>query len=272
MKEPGVVRAIAFLDSIHAGSKYAVWPADFETEDGNKIGQNAAQIKLWDYWRMFWDECEKVEVDTVVVMGEYIDGINKAEGGDDELSTNLGEQKRGAIQLFEPYIIPCGRKLYGITGSSYHVKADTLSLDKEITESLGGEHCGYVLDCKFAPSEKTFNISHFHSDTMYKATGLYREMEDMKKAEGLGILPMEHCDVVCRGHVHYSLVIHEHGIAGFLVPGWKIYHVIKGRVDRFGRRIPKIGGVIVRITEDDRLRIWPELYPTPHLLGLLTAA
>lgn len=270
MKEEGVVRTIAFLDSIHAGSKYAVWPADFETEDGNKIGQNAAQVKLWDYWRMFWDECERVGVDTVIVMGEYIDGTNKKEGGDDELSTNLGEQKRGAIQLFQPYV--SDRKLFAITGSSYHVKADTLSLDKEITESLGGTHCGYILNAKFAPSEKVFNISHFHSDTMYKATALSREMMQMKEAEGTNSLPMERVDCVVRAHIHTSLVIHEHHIHGFLVPGWKIYHPIKGRVQMYGRRIPMIGGVIVRITEDDRLRIWPELYPTPHLLGLLTAA
>ena len=83
---------------------------------------------------------------------------------------------------------------------------------------------------------------------------------------------MDRVDVVVRGHIHRSLVIHEHHIHGFLVPGWKIYHPIKGRVAMYGRKIPMIGGVIVRITEDDRLRIWPELYPTPHLLGLLKVA
>jgi hypothetical protein len=270
MKEDGISRTIAFLDSIHAGSKYAVWPPNFHTKAGNPMGQNQAQVKLWDYWRTFWDECDRVGVDTVVVMGEYIDGMNEAEKGDDELSTNLTEQKRGAIDLFTPHLKD--RKLFGLTGSSYHVRAGTLSMDEEITEELGGQHCGYILNCTFAPSQKVFNISHFHSETFYKATALSREMAQMKEAEGTHALPMEHVDVVVRGHIHSSLVIHEHHIHGFLVPGWKIYHPIKGRVQYYGRRVPMIGGVIVRITDDDRLRIWPELYPTPHLLGLLNQA
>ena len=272
MREPKVVRSIAFIDSIHVGSRFAVFPPDFIPKDDDTPKKlNRVQKTLLKYWISFWEECDYANVDTVICLGEFIDGISRFEQGKDQTLTDLNEQKRAAIQLMEPHVKK--RKLRGVSGSLYHIAADTFDLDKDIIESLGGSHSGWVAHYKFNPCSKIFSVSHSISTTItaHDATILSKEISATKEAEALGRLPkgVNQVDVIVKGHAHKWLSIHEKQMAAFVVPGWKVFHVIKGRTNYWPKRIPIIGGVIVRITEDDKLRIWPEIFDTPHEMGLL---
>lgn len=252
-----IIKSIAFVGESHCGSEYALWPEP----------RNEAQKRLLFYWEDFWRKCDDANVDIIVWMGEYVDGANVAGFGKGQITTDLKIQKEAITTLLGPHIKD--RKLRAVTGSDYHVRAVTANIDEDITEDkLGGKHKGFICNLRFPPSDKIFNIAHDISlATVYKSTPVNKEMVFSQAAQGLKLLPVDHYDIIVRGHIHDFFYIHDRRMHGFTTPCWKCYHPIKGRTRYHARQIPAIGGVIVYITDHDRIIVEEHLYPTPHVLG-----
>lgn len=253
-----IKRSIAFVGESHCGSEYALWPEPI----------NEAQKKLLAYWNNYWHKCDLANVEIVVWMGEFIDGPHIRGYGKGQITTDGNKQIEAVVSLMEPHVK--NRELRVVTGSDYHVKALTLNADQIITEQLGGKYKGYMTNLTFPPSKLIFNVAHDISlATVYKSTSINKEMVFAQAAEGLKLLPVDHYDVMVRGHIHDFFYVHDRRMHAFTTPCWKCYHPIKGRVRYHARLIPAIGGVIVHITEADRVIVEEHLYPTPHVMGAL---
>jgi len=104
------------------GSVGAVFPPDFETREGNIIKLNVAQSALYEYWQDAVHTCDEFGVDTILLMGDLIQGGNRKENGAGSLPVALDEQVEAAKILLTP--ICKGRKVLSVLGTPYHTSLD----------------------------------------------------------------------------------------------------------------------------------------------------
>jgi hypothetical protein len=121
-----------------------------------------------------------------------------------------------------------------------------------------------MVNAQFEPSERVFNISHGESAAyIYREMLMGREALFQKYSEALGKIP--HIDVIVRGHWHQFIYIHAHGQHMLQLPCWVAFEPNKIFLKSYGKMQPDIGGAIVFIDNNDRVRVWHFLYPAVHI-------
>lgn len=256
-------RVIAFASDFHFFSRYALFPPEgFTTAEGLTILPGEGQLKLWDYYIQYVEATEKEEVDTVVLVGDTLHGQNPIERGTMLVSPNMDEQVELAVRALKPLVD--NRKLFMVSGSGYHTSTKGHNPEKDICDRLGGEWWGPIANVKFGESEKIFNISHGESAAyIYREMLMGRESMFQQWAASLGKIPR--INVIIRGHWHNFIYIHAHGQHMLQLPAWMAYEPSKPYLKSYGKMQPDIGGSIVRIDNQDRLRVWHYLYEAPHI-------
>lgn len=263
-------RVIAFISDLHIFSRYALCPPQYLTAEGVSFNHSREQKKIWDYWLYFCGVCDDQKVDTIVIVGDTIHGQNPAERGTMLMSPDIDEQKSAAVQIIS--MISNGRKLYMFGGSKYHSSIMGEALERDICNALGGKWMGGIANVSFHPSKKIFNISHGQSAAfIYREMIMGREALFIKWAEALKKIPK--IDVIVRGHWHHFIYFHESGLHMIQLPGWMAYEPSRPYLRSYGKMQPDIGGVIVFIDDEDRIRVWHYLMgEPPHISDKLQKA
>ena len=253
-------RRIAFVSCMHVGSKVGLWPISYtyedETETEHTIHAKEVQTLLLQYWRDFWDS-EAKTADTIVLLGDLIQGNNRKETAMGTMTANLNVQRDVAVHMLKPHIK--GRTVIGVSGSKYHDSIDT-SLDKSIVtdKDIGGDFVGMVRNLKISDGP-IINIAHGSSNPLvYKSTHDDREMWFMA-ANSM----TRDIDFVVRGHWHYFSYIRNSRRAVLRVPGWQCWYPASFMVDGLGKKNNKLGAVVVDFGPDKRHMIWDRLYEPP---------
>jgi hypothetical protein len=271
-----IKRAIAFIDSQHTGSRYALWPEMFPVKafDGDtphipKISPQ--QEQLLDYWYRFWAECDEWGVDTLVHLGETVDGNSPAEIGLGLITTDVDVQCLAAAELLRPHV--GDRQVVMVHGSGYHVRQGGANADRYVAGLLDAKYLGPLANVQFEGSPHIWNIGHDMSGAyMYPETALGKEIIMIHEKIGQGKYPVDHVDFVVRGHKHQVHEARRADTRGVVCPGWKMYHVIKSQVRYHAKHIPDIGGLIALIYDTGDVEILERTYPTPHVHGQLEVA
>ena len=255
-------RSIAFVGDLHVGSRFAVAPAGYRTREGNAIHISEGQMTLLQHFRDFCQRCDELEVDTVFLMGDLVDGHNPKGYGRNLVTADLNDQIGMAVMLLRD--LCKGRKVYGIEGSGYHALSGNMSADQMVVQLLGGEWKGMVSVCQFEPSQLTFFITHgTGGGTIYRATAMDRENLFINASVGIGkISPVQ---VIVKAHKHYHLYMEQNGQHMLQIPCWSAWVPNKIYLRLYGRMQPDIGGCVLQITDDDRIVHHVFLYELPRI-------
>jgi len=252
-------RIIALLADLHVGCRYAVFPEDFVSEEGNNLSatMNDMQVKLLEYFKHYVQVCNDLNVDSVFLVGDLIAGTNPSEQGRLMVTTNLNEQKEACIKLLEP--LCKGRKVGVWSGTRYHDSL-TYRTEQDIARHFKGKFFGEIANVRLVPSNRVASISHHgHSAIIYPETAFGRDMTFYLESMALGKLPK--IDIIIRAHLHRWCYIHRYKIHYVSLPCFQGFVPYPRAVKYFGKLQPDIGGAILFIDEEDRIRVWHYLYP-----------
>jgi len=255
-------RSIAFVGDLHVGSRFAIAPENYTTREGNVLRVNEGQLTLYKYFQDFCEKCDELEVDTIFLMGDLVEGPNPRGFGRNLVMVDLNDQINMAVELLRPLCE--GRKVYGVEGSGYHVLPGGVSADQTVVQLLGGEWKGSVSVCQFAPSKLVFLILHgTGGGIVYRATSLDRENLFVNAAIGIGKIPPIH--VIVKAHRHFYLYMEQNNQYMLHIPCWCTWVPNKVYLRLYGRMQPDVGGCILQITDDDRIVHHVFLYDPPRI-------
>jgi len=274
MKKKESIKNLVVVSDSHCGCRMGLCPAaGIALDEGAFYKPTALQVKVWGMWNEFWDEwvprfCRN-EPYAVVVNGDAMDGIHH--GSVTQVSQNLIDQKRIAMEVFAPVVEKCSGRLYFIRGTEAHV-GKSGQLEEDLAETLGavpdkeGRYARWELWMRvgFALVHLTHHIGTTGS-MAYETSAVQKELEQLyvESARWEGEKP----DVLIRSHRHRNIEarirITKNGRPNFatscVTAGWQLktpfaYKVAGGRRSR-----PQIGGTVVRCGDEEvytRHQVW----------------
>jgi len=252
-------RVLAFYGDTHVGSAYGMLPPGWKTSEGNLIKQNLGQEKMWGFWEECLVICNKWGVDTVILIGDMIQGLHRKAFGAGNVLVTLDDQSDAAVELFKP--VCKGRKVYGVSGTEYHDSRE-IHVEKTIIEELKGIYCGYIINGEIEGTNRMYQIAHGATQAMiYRETVAAREVLFQREAEALG--KSEHYDAMIRGHSHIYRHLDLPQCHYIINPAWQALRPDNYTMKNYAKYLPDIGFVIIAIDTDDRQHILHWLMPEP---------
>ena len=244
-------RSFGVIGDMHVGSAFAVFPPDFKTEKGNPIHMNPGQEKIYAYWLKGRKILNDWNVDTIILIGDLIQGLHWKRAGMFNILPELDEQKRATDILLKP--ICKDREVIGVSGTKYHDARD-IELEKDIIKELKGKYYGYVINGDVTGTKRTMNIMHGKSKALvYRETSASRETLFFKEAEALEKLFK--CDILLRAHNHFFLHIHRLKSHYILNPCWQALVPDDYTMANYAKWQPDIGFSIITIDYEDRINV-----------------
>lgn len=247
-----IKRSIAFIADTHVGGRYAIWPKHFKTSEGNELKQSRAQIILMEYWNYFLSKCNEFKVDTVMLPGDLIDGVNPKEKGSMLMCPELDVQMDACEEILAP--LCHNRRSIFLTGTPYHESQD-FKVHKALAKSLKGHFYGMIANIHIAGTKRLVNIAHGSTAAAYfRTTVMDREGIYSLAGQALGVLPKT--DIIVRGHSHTFFHLHlpkQHLIS---LPCWQAFKPFPKIMSSYARMQPSVGGVIVTIDHEDRIAVY----------------
>lgn len=136
------VRNLIVVSDTHAGCRVALCrPEPIPLDGGGAYQASKFQLKLWAYWREFWDEWVPTvtggEPYDIVHNGDAIEGVHHR--ATTQISHNLEDQQRIAEGVLRPEVDRCratGGTYYHIAGTEAHV-GQTAEYEERLARSLG---------------------------------------------------------------------------------------------------------------------------------------
>jgi len=252
-------RRIVFLSCLHVGSDVALWPESWETDTGKPIMPSPVQLQILEYFNDFWTH-EARDADTVILLGDNVQGKNPKDWGVGSMTTDLNIQIQAAKSLLEPHTKD--RQLIGVSGSKYNDSFD-VRLDEIITTELQGAFYYMLRNLTITGPGTKLNIAHgASSPTLYKATHDDRESMLMS-ANSM----TRNIDFAARGHWHYFQYIANSRRSILRVPGWQCWYPAKFMIEMLGKKNNKLGAVTVDFGPDRKYIIHERLYEPPLTWG-----
>jgi len=262
-------RIVALIADMHIGARFAIFPPGVIGKTGTDLSgaRNPGQKQLYENFSDFLKVCDAWDVDTVILVGDLIQGTNPIGRGAQTLTPDIDEQKLAAVHLLEP--LCQDRVVHVFSGTAYHESLDTrvhYDIAKEL-ESVAKESKfhGLIANIKLKGTNRILNVSHGVSGAaIYRTTLMDREALFEAAAYGLGDLEFLP-DVVVRAHWHRFLHIHLPNQHIIQIPGWCAWFPFKGTLRLYGKTQPHVGGVLLLIDENDRIIVHHYLYKVPKI-------
>ena len=256
-------RRVGFISDMHVGSLFALWPDEYVIEgtggkeDGTKIVAGKSQRIIRQYYEDFIAR-EIKDADIILLLGDLAQGNNRKEYGRDITTAELSAQKRVCTEFLKP--VCAGRPTYGVSGSKYHQALET-SLDRDITESVGGKFVGLLKHLKVF-EDYIIQIAHGGSSggVLYEGTLLDRDLGLMMRAEGQKKIPY-HVSLIVRGHRHTYRYFEWEEIAYLALPCWQAWTPWFPLVEKYGKWQPTFGGVVVDFWPGGTITKHKRFYP-----------
>jgi hypothetical protein len=260
-RDADVIKSMVVISDLHCGSQLGLCPPIVRLDSGGYYQHNKAQAKVWGAWQEFWyDWVPRItdgEPFAVVVNGDIIDG--RHHGSTDQISQNLADQERIAIQCLEPFAKQCAGRFFVVRGTSAHVGPSGEG-EESVASALGA-----VKDSEGNSSRNELwikvgsglcHIMH-HIGTAgsmhYESTAVMRELsEEYTEAGRHSRRPP---DVVIRSHRHRAIMVQvptENGLGiSMTTPGWQLKTDFVFRIAGARISTPQIGGCVIRQGDED---------------------
>jgi hypothetical protein len=159
------IRRLASSSDLHLLSAKSLMPDSITLDDGQIIKSSPEQKLLWSFWEDFNDQCDELEIDTIIFNGDIVHGDNYKGSGLGVLSSDLGVQSQVSTDTLRR---SCkGRKSLIMEGSQYHTSTHGSNhrLEEQICKRLKAEgfDCywgGKSLDLEVSPLGKLIQVRH----------------------------------------------------------------------------------------------------------------
>lgn len=246
---------IVTVGDTHIGSVYGL----AHPESVSKERHNAFLEWIFQSWQEF---CRKHRnPDYLILIGDIADGTQSKTQGVDAINTSTDVQVDMAKTLLN-MLVPSGKtKIYGISGSGYHIgEAQATNIDRRITEVVGGEYKGNIFE--FDIKQEKIQVAHGGTASMMNpSTYIQREINlsksdaQKRKVKGPTIL--------LRGHQHrFYMIQDDAGVYGVLNGCWQYTTPFMSK--KSANITPSFGGTIIEI--NDATKIYREEFLLPEMV------
>lgn len=268
-KKKQKINNLIVVSDLHCGCQFGLCGDTVLIDGGGTYFPSSIQQDIRNRWDEFWFEwvpqVTKGEPFAVVCNGDAIDGSHH--GSTTQISHNLTDQSKIAIQLLKPIVGMCEGRYYHIRGTEAHVgqsgqEEERLAMELGAIPDSYGRYARWELWLEVGAG--LVHLSH-HIGTAgslgYETSAVHKELEQsFVEAARWG---NKHPDVIVRSHRHRNVetrVQTAHGFAtACTTAGWQaktpfVYKIAGGR-----QTLPQIGGTLVRAGDEDvftRHRLW----------------
>jgi hypothetical protein len=259
---------IAFLNDLHVGATYGLWPEVWTLKKGHTIGSNKSQRQLLGHFWQFAQECATNKVNVLCVVGDLLTGQNRKEFGKYTMTTDINIQVDVCAYLLSEFVrrVPTIQRIYLFKGTPYHSSLDTtaeeavgnaLKKDYDVDAEYRGEYV--IFDLEHNGNVKKLFVTHPASAaTMYPEQAMGKDMMLWQEAVGNGKL--KPVDFIIRAHKHMFAEVHKAKIRAIQLPCWQYFVPYDSAMKNFARWQPDIGGVLLLLDNKLRTTVWHFLY------------
>jgi len=256
------MRKHLFLADTHIGSKFGLWPQGFKIPDFGELPLGVNQKILWIYWSDLISTLNMIgKLDSVVLVGDLIDGKGKKSEGVEQLVTDPLTQARAAVELFKPLRKLCD-KMFIVRGTVYHDQVGGRATEY-IGEQLNAEkneedgtHSWWELTLDLGNGHYAHVAHHGGNPYVYRATTAEREGFFMSLSADKFDLPEgKNWNLIVRAHTHFFIHVEHPTLHIVYLPSWQLktpYLIRKGP----GRLIPHIGAVLVFVKDEEEKELY----------------
>ena len=254
------MRRILCIGDIHCGAVTGLWHPEYKTRHQNTIELNPLQEEIYEKWTQMKEDVQKGDsYDTIFLMGDLIDGLNRKSFGRERMVSDLNEQVGCVLKLLRPL---CRKKeVFGICGSGYHGSLD-YEVDRRICRELHGQYGGPIANIRLKNMNRIVNISH-GSGFPAQYIGSKMSKEILLSIMSAKLEKTPDIDILVRGHFHeyaHLEMLNRHFV---LNPAWEGTRQNLHSASGYLRFLPTLGVTIISI-DDDEIDVTPFLYPIVH--------
>ncbi len=207
------------ISDLHVGSRWAIFPRDFQLSTGTIYQLNEAQEYLLECFQHMEKSLPR-RFDFLIINGEQTHGKNKKEDGRDLVEQAAEFQARAAVKLLGP-LAKRAKVVLVTKGSTYHTDVGG-EADEECAHMLGAYPAPdghYAWGWALWDIDGVFlDVSHRQSSTIrYGGMPLEREQQfDRMSADIKG----GSADLIIRSHVHTYKFLNIDGELSLSTPAW----------------------------------------------------
>ena len=213
---------------------------------------NRTQEIMWEGWKAFTKKNR--DPDLLLLNGDLIDLLTISRQEDEMWTSNSGEMKAEAVKLMKMFGNP--KKIIMIKGTSAHVDANHLTLERDIAEELNAHRYRnrrlnnfalINLAPEGAPIPQVYHVTHHMSTT----TGWYRGTAPAKAMASLMLNESHFIDRriwgkivgIIRGHVHHMW--YEESISRRMIVNGCWQGATNWMIQKMPETPPDIGGTVL---------------------------
>lgn len=263
-KQQKNVPNLIVISDPHCGCRLGLCPPEGAAlDDGGQYIPSRLQLRVWDWWRAFWDEwvprVTRGEPWDLCVNGDALDGVHH--GATTQISHNLEDQARVAEAVLAP-IVARAERYYHIRGTEAHVGPSGIE-EERLARRLGavpnedGQNARYELWKRVGgPDGPLCHILHHIGTTSrvaYESSAPQAELtaEFTEAGKNCETPP----DYIIRSHRHRYIKVQNPSnrceAAAIVTPGWQlktpfVFRIAGGRVSQ-----PQFGGVLIRQGDEE---------------------
>lgn len=261
-------RSLIVISDTHAGCRMALCPpTPIPLDGGGTYHASKFQLKMWDWWREFWDEwvpeVTRGEPYDLVHNGDSLEGIHH--GATTQISHNMEDQVKIAHLALQPVVDrvkSMGGTYYHIRGTEAHVGQSGV-YEERLASMLGAKPNGEGQYARFDLWKRvggaggplvhllhhigtTSSAAHESSAVNAELTASYVEAARWGR---------EAPDYIVRSHRHRSIAVDLNSARGYaaaiVTPAWQGKTPFAWKVP--GARIsePTVGGIVIRRGDEE---------------------
>lgn len=254
---------IVVVSDIHAGCRLALCPPEGASlDDGGPYKPSDLQIKIWEYWRIFWDEfvpeATKGEPYGIVINGDAVEGVHHK--ATTPISTNPEDQRRLSVSILKPLVELCEGRLWMVRGTEAHVgnsacDEENVAKDVGAIPNKAGQHARWDLWKEIGDGKLIHFLHHIGTtgSQAYEATAVHKELVEEFVEAGRWRRKPPDCIVRSHRHRHFEIGIQVGSDAGetgralaVVTPAWQGKTPFAWKIPGARLSTPQFGGVLIR--------------------------
>ena len=257
----GKRKSIAFFNDSHTGSLLGMVPRRYVDA---RCWHEGLTWLLARYEE--WLDTVPDNLDVIALVGDLVDGAQRAQKGRESWSTDPILQMEAAIELLEPLLkkAKSGGKIYVARGSGYHDAAMGRHAE-ELAKDIGAEkfpdgfHSAWHVPIELGGVK--FSVAHPISFApVNKATPLYSEV-----AAAVSLPARQRPRAVIRGHVHSfaHLALADPDVDAWTLPCWELRTAYQNARSIYRGGSIHVGGLWLEVEDgmliydrDRHLKLW----------------
>lgn len=266
---------LAIISDLQIGGQYGLSKPEFEDYYGTKFSVGTSmRKKLWEYFEDFMKQAKKNKVQALLIVGDLLSGQNPKERGQYEMNVELPMQMKMAAEIIDYFCkkVPSIQKVFLWKGTPYHGSRDT-SVEDTVALLLNANHFNdkenlrafflgeySYLELKYKGKSRLLWLAHPSTGaTVYPEQAMGRDIMFWLEKAAQGKVRKPH--MIIRAHKHENIEVHKSAIRSIQLPCWQFFVPYDQAVKYYPKWQPDIGGYIVLVDDELRIRPWHFTYP-----------